>query len=58
VKIAGMTLTEASEAIASEYVQRNILRRSPGLVLHRCEEYDRERLEIERRIKRAKKGNE
>jgi hypothetical protein len=56
VKIAGMTLTEAGDAIASVYVQRNILRRPPGLLLHRCQEYDRERLEIEQRIKQAKKG--
>ena len=56
VKIAGMTLTEAGDAIASVYVQRSILRRPPGLLLHRCEEHDREKREIEQRIKQAKKG--
>ena len=54
VKISGMNLTEARDAIASEYVQRNILRRPPGLLLHRCEEYDRKKMEIEHRMKQAK----
>ena len=53
VKIAGKTLTEARDLIASEY-GRGILG-PPRLVLMGCEEYDRKKREIEQRIKQAKK---
>ena len=55
VKIVGKTLTEARDLINSEYVRLNVFRRSPGLVLLRCEEYDRKKREIELRIKQTKK---
>jgi protein involved in polysaccharide export with SLBB domain len=56
VEVVGKTIAEARELIASHYTERNMLERKPRLVLMRCEEYDRKRLEIEQRVERAWKG--